>query len=176
MKYNPEEHREVGIGNVIRADHTIIEVMPDGSTVSRSPENHEIGTPILDGTPYTVVEAITHEPDMVKFSTGSIRQNKTGKGRYDLIPLEGIRALALHYERGAAAHGDRNWELGQPLSVFKNSLTRHACQVAYAFDEDHAAAVAWNAFGYITTMERIRAGLLPKELDDLGVCNKEVVR
>lgn len=116
------------------------------------------------------------ESAMDRFSTGSIRQNKAGKGRYDLIPLEGIRALAMHYERGAAAHGDRNWELGQPLSVFKNSLTRHACQVGYAFDEDHAAAVAWNAFGYITTMERIRAGLLPIELDDLGVCDKEVVR
>lgn len=113
---------------------------------------------------------------LTTFATGSVRENKAGKGRYDLIPLEGIRALALHYERGASRHGDRNWELGQPLSVFKNSLTRHACQVAYAFDEDHAAAVAWNAFGYITTMERIRAGLLPAELDDLGVCNKEVVR
>jgi len=115
-------------------------------------------------------------PQMDRFSSGSIRQNKAGKGRYDLLPLEGMRALAMHYERGAAAHGDRNWELGQPLSVFKNSLTRHACQVGYAFDEDHAAAVAWNAFGYITTMERIRAGLLPIELDDLGVCDKEVVR
>lgn len=113
---------------------------------------------------------------MQTFSTGSIRQNKTGKGRYDLIPLEGIRALALHYEQGAIAHGDRNWERGQPLSVFKNSLTRHACQVGYDFTEDHAAAVAWNAFGYITTCERIRAGLLPAELDDLGVTNKEIVR
>jgi hypothetical protein len=119
---------------------------------------------------------VGREPQMDRFNSGSIRQNKTGKGRYDLLPLEGMRALAMHYERGAAAHGDRNWELGQPLSVFKNSLTRHACQVAYAFDEDHAAAVAWNAFGYITTMERIRAGLLPIELDDLGVCDKEVAR
>jgi hypothetical protein len=116
------------------------------------------------------------ETVMDRFTSGSVRQNKVGKGRYDLLPLEGMRALAMHYERGAAAHGDRNWELGQPLSVFKNSLTRHACQVGYAFDEDHAAAVAWNAFGYITTMERIRAGLLPIELDDLGVCDKEVVR
>jgi hypothetical protein len=55
-------------------------------------------------------------------------------------------------------------------------MTRHACQVAYDFSEDHAAAVAWNAFGYITTMERIRAGLLPASLDDLSVCDKEPSR
>jgi len=130
----------------------------------------------LEYREYLMVEGTDDETPMETFETGSIRQSKVGKGRYDLIPLEGMRALAMRYEQGAEAHGDRNWELGQPLSVFKNSMTRHACQVGYDFSEDHAAAVAWNAFGYITTMERIRSGFLPLSLDDLSVCNKEPSR
>jgi hypothetical protein len=173
MNYDPSQYRALGVGERIGANHFRQDNVGDLEIVPVT--NHEVGLLVTEDTPFEYLELIPQD-NMVRFATGSVRENKAGKGRYDLIPLEGIRALALHYENGAKKHGDRNWELGQNLSVFKNSLTRHAHQVAYAFDEDHAAAVAWNAFGYITTMERIRAGLLPKELDDLGVCNKEVVR
>lgn len=111
---------------------------------------------------------MTTEKPMMKFTTGSLREDKKGKGRFDLIPYEGMLALARHYEAGAVAHGDRNWERGQPLSVYLSSLRRHAAQIGCDSSEDHAAAVAWNAFALITTRERIAAGQLPKELDDLN--------
>ena len=35
-------------------------------------------------------------------------------------------------------------------------------------EEDHLAAVAWNALACIETEHRIELGILPKELDDLS--------
>lgn len=103
-----------------------------------------------------------------EFATGAVRDGATGKGRYDLIPREAIHRLAQLYERGAAKYEDRNWEKGMPLSEMVDSMLRHAFQAAAgATDEDHFAAVMWNAAGVITFQERIKAGLLPAELDDL---------
>lgn len=103
------------------------------------------------------------------FPTGSRRDARYGKGRYDLLPHEGIARLAQLYERGAVKYGDRNWEKGQPLSRFADSMLRHAFQAAAGMkDEDHLAAVAWNALAMISTEARIRRGELPQELDDLA--------
>jgi len=102
------------------------------------------------------------------FTTGSIRGDRTGKGRYDLLPREAIDRLAKLYERGATAYGDRNWEQGQPFSRVVDSMLRHAHQAAAGMDdEDHLAAVMWNAAALITFGERIARGELPAELDDL---------
>ena len=102
-----------------------------------------------------------------EWKTGSVRDLATGKGRYDLIPTDALRRLAGLYERGAAKYGDRNWEKGQPLMRYIDSLLRHTnCLVAGEPEEDHAAAIAWNAFGYMHTLAEIEAGRLPKELDD----------
>ena len=104
------------------------------------------------------------------FATGSIRGDRTGKGRYDLLPREAIHRLAQLYERGSRAYGDRNWEQGQPFSRVMDSLLRHAFQASAGMtDEDHLAAVAWNAFALMTFCERITAGELPADLDDLGL-------
>lgn len=173
--------RRLGVGERINAGVFARPYFGDLEWAMVGPVDYVCGSYVTDDEDleyreYLMVEGTDDETPMETFETGSIRQSKVGKGRYDLIPLEGMRALAMRYEQGAEAHGDRNWELGQPLSVFKNSMTRHACQVGYDFSEDHAAAVAWNAFGYITTMERIRAGLLPASLDDLSVCNNEPSR
>lgn len=109
------------------------------------------------------------------FDTGSVRDTRTGKGRYDLLPPEGIRRLAQLYERGAEKYGDRNWEKGQPISRYLDSMIRHAFAVLEGEPtEDHLAAVAWNAVGAITTQERCRAGLLPSELDDLHPPREDV--
>jgi hypothetical protein len=103
-----------------------------------------------------------------EFATGSRRDTNRGKGRFDLIPAYAIKRLAQHYENGADKYGDRNWELGQPLGRYLDSAIRHA----FAFlggsrEEDHLAAVAWNALAYIETENRIRLGILPQELDDM---------
>lgn len=103
-----------------------------------------------------------------EFTTGAQRDGATGKGRYDLLPREAIHRLAQLYERGAEKYDDRNWEKGMPLSEMVDSMLRHAFQAAAGeTDEDHFAAVMWNAAGVITFQERIAAGLLPAELDDL---------
>jgi len=110
------------------------------------------------------------------FETGSVRDTREGKGRFDLIPVQSMRRLARHYEAGAAKYGDRNWERGQPLARYLDSAFRHLCGVLEDLrDEDHTAAVVWNMFAYMETRRRIEAGELPRELDDLG-CAEEAAR
>jgi hypothetical protein len=107
--------------------------------------------------------------DMDKFSTGSVRDTRNGKGRYDLLPPEGIALLARHFETGAVKYGERNWELGQPISRIMDSALRHAFQfMAGRKDEDHLSAACWNLIAAMTIRERVRAGKLPKDLEDIG--------
>jgi hypothetical protein len=102
-------------------------------------------------------------------ATGSRRDTREGKGRFDLVPWEYICRIAGLYERGAAKYDDNNWKRGQPLSWFKDSGLRHAIQHFNGeTDEDHMAAVCWNAFAYEWTRSEIKAGRLPRELDDVG--------
>lgn len=108
-----------------------------------------------------------------EFETGSKRDTRDGKGRYDLIPAYALSRLARHYENGARKYGDRNWEKGQPLARYLDSMIRHAYRfLGGSRDEDHLAAVAWNALAYIETEERIKKGILPKELDDVEAVRK----
>jgi len=101
------------------------------------------------------------------FDTGSVRDNRDGKGRYDLIPYEPMRQLAVHYEAGCKKYGDRNWEKGQPLMSYLDSAYRHLEKLKGGHtDENHAIAVVWNIFGYIQTKEWIKQGVLPNNLDD----------
>jgi len=103
-----------------------------------------------------------------EWNTGSVRDNATGKGRFDLIPTEPLRRLAQLYERGCLKYGERNWEKGQPLMRYIDSAMRHLnCLIAGEPLEDHATAVVWNMFGFIFTKTRCDAGLLPKELDNM---------
>jgi len=108
-----------------------------------------------------------------EFQTGSKRDTRDGKGRFDLIPTYPLRRLAKHYENGAVKYGDKNWEKGQPLSRYLDSCMRHIIGVLEGLtDEDHASAVSWNIFAYIATAQWIEEGKLPAELDDLGHTSK----
>lgn len=65
------------------------------------------------------------------------------------IAYEGLERLAQLYEVGAVGkgYGKHNWKKGMPKSVFLNSLLRHAFKVGANWDdEDHLAAVIFNAF------------------------------
>lgn len=106
--------------------------------------------------------------DKREFSTGSVRDRAEGKGRFDLIPAHPYMRLALRYEHGRKSYGDRNWEKGQPLmESFLDSLERHLTRLKNGDQsEDHAAAIAWNIFGYMHTLHEIEGGRLPAELDD----------
>ncbi len=102
------------------------------------------------------------------FDTGSVRDTRDGKGRFDLLPMRALRRLARHFEAGAAKYGDRNWEKGQPISRYLDSALRHTCNhLQGQRDEDHLIAAAWNILCAADTEERIAAGLLPKELNDV---------
>ena len=110
-----------------------------------------------------------------EFDTGSNRDTRTGKGRFDLIAPAALKRLAQHYENGAVKYGDRNWEKGQPVSRYLDSAIRHLyAYLAGSRNEDHLAAVAWNAMAAIETEVRVRDGRLPAELDDVYVDIAEV--
>jgi hypothetical protein len=105
-----------------------------------------------------------------EFNTGSVRDTREGKGRFDLISPIALRRLAQHYENGARKYGDRNWEKGQPLSRYLDSAIRHLFSyLGGDRSEDHLSAVAWNAFAFVHTEEQVKRGLLPAELDDVNI-------
>ena len=108
-----------------------------------------------------------------EFNTGSKRDTRDGKGRFDLIPPYALTRLARHYENGATKYGDRNWEKGQPLARYLDSMIRHTYKfLGGSREEDHLAAVAWNALAYIETEYRIEQGILPADLDDIEPVRK----
>lgn len=71
--------------------------------------------------------------------------------RYDLIPTEPLRLLALHFGRGSEKYAARNWEGGYDWSLSYAALQRHANQFWAGEDMDpetgtpHIVAVAWHA-------------------------------
>ena len=102
------------------------------------------------------------------FETGAIREPNLGRGRYDLISPIALKALAIHYERGADKYDERNWEKGLPLSRHLNSAMRHLQNYLEGDrSEDHLSACVWNCFCIMHDMVMIERGLLPKSLDDL---------
>lgn len=103
-----------------------------------------------------------------EFETGSRRDTRDGKGRFDLLPARALTRLARHFEGGSKKYGDRNWEKGQPLSRYLDSGLRHAFKFLEGHrDEDHLIAAVWNLMCLADTQQRIEEGLLSKELDDL---------
>lgn len=105
-----------------------------------------------------------------EFETGSRRDSREGKGRFDLIPALPEQELAIHYEQGAVKYGDHNWKKGQPLMRYIDSAKRHINKlVAGEPTENHAIAAAWNMFSYRWTLNEIEHGRLPKSLDDRPV-------
>lgn len=102
------------------------------------------------------------------FDTGSQRDAAVDKGRYDLVTPMALRRLAGLYERGAVKYDARNWEKGQPMSVFLDCAKRHLEKHHMGYrDEDHLAAAAWNIFCMMHQEHQLKRGKLPEELDDL---------
>jgi hypothetical protein len=79
--------------------------------------------------------------------------------RFDLIPPEPLRLLALHYGLNSEEHGgkypSRNWEKGYRWRLSYASLLRHANAIARGewLDPEspggqmpHTIAVAWHSF------------------------------
>lgn len=121
----------------------------------------------FDGTPFALKDSGARE----EFATGSKRDTRSGKGRFDLLFMgmpEAVRRLAVLLERGAEKYGERNWEKGQPISRFLDSGIRHAHRAAQGMtDEDHLIQAAWNFLAAAETKRRIRDGILDPILDDV---------
>lgn len=106
--------------------------------------------------------------EMTTHETGAKREDKTGKGRLDLISPIMLNRLAILMEEGGIVHGFRNWEKGMKLSGFLSSTFRHLIQtIDGCEDEDHPIQAIFNLMAYIHTLHLIRTGALPPELDDL---------
>ena len=102
-----------------------------------------------------------------EFETGAVRDMAAGKGRYDLVPYDPLRRLALIYEHGAVKYGEHNWQKGIPVSSFIDSAMRHLQKFAADMtDEDHPAQAVWNIFAAMWTLDQIKQGKLSADLDN----------
>lgn len=145
-------------------------VVDDGRTQHNIAAGRFEAIPAERAAPVPATEHVTKTSGERRvFATGSVRDKREGKGRYDLLPAYPIRRLARLYERGAANYGDRNWEKGQPLSGYIECAGRHFFDFLDGDrSEDHLTACVWNIFAFLATERWIRRGKLPKELDDMG--------
>jgi len=102
-----------------------------------------------------------------EFQTGSKRDVIEGKPRPALIPPSILVKLAMHYGNGAIKYGDSNWKLGQNIMTYVDSAKRHnlawRCGLT---DEPHRIAEIWNLIAIEWTLDAIKHGLVPPELDD----------
>lgn len=111
------------------------------------------------------------------FSTGSVRDKVDGKGWFSGIPPFAELAYACILEDGAKKYSARNWEKGQPISVYLDSAQRHIAKYRAGMrDEPHLWQAFWNIGAAIFTTVRVHLGLMPAELFDLPnhVDEKEV--
>jgi hypothetical protein len=103
-----------------------------------------------------------------EYKTGAVRDASIGKGFPHMIPSIAIKAMARRFEDGARKYSKNNWMKGISLSHYIDSLYRHA--MAWAENdqtEDHGGAVLWNMATAIWTLDQIKKGNLPAELNDL---------
>lgn len=82
------------------------------------------------------------------YSSGAMREPDNDKPRYDLIPPEPLRRLAVNMTKGARKYSEHNWNKGMPSSRLLASALRHIEQArAGDTSEDHWAAAVFNIFG-----------------------------
>lgn len=88
---------------------------------------------------------ILSEEHQRHFPTGAVRDDATGKGRYDLLPWGAIHALAQHCERGALHYGERNVDKGIPQHSLIDSGLRHLGEYIQGdVEPHHLVAALWN--------------------------------
>ena len=83
------------------------------------------------------------------YQTGAKRAGDDTRPDLPILPWSELERLSYHYMRGATLHGRNNWQKGIPSSRYLRSLSRHLSDFIQGRnpDEDHLAAIAFNAFG-----------------------------
>lgn len=90
-----------------------------------------------------------------EFGNGAIREDKEGKGRFDLIPWCAIMRIAKHMQESLKVYEPRNWEKGLPMHSMIDSAFRHLAKyVDGQTDEDHLCAAATNLLMAMWTEEK----------------------
>lgn len=148
----------------------------DGTTVIQiDPEIEEQCLSETETASQQDLGGIKDSGSRTEFDTGAVRDGRTGKGRFDLLPLLAMWRLAKWYEKGCLKYGDRNWEKGIPISKYIDSALRHLIKFICGFkDEPHLTAARWNLAGASDTLDRIKLGLLPESLNDLPYTFKDL--
>lgn len=102
------------------------------------------------------------------FSTGAHRDTRSGKGRFDLLPVFALERDACLLERGAEKYDARNWEQGFQFSRCLDSAIRHlVLHLQGESVEDHLAAARFNIACVMHYEEMIHRGLMDSALNDL---------
>ncbi len=103
-----------------------------------------------------------------EFNTGAVRDTADEKPRPDLISPFALERLGEWLRLGAIKYRERNWEAGMPISRCVASLWRHLLKYQQGeHDEDHLAAILFNAMAIIHYEEMIKRGTLPESLSDM---------
>ena len=63
--------------------------------------------------------------NLTTYETGATRSADADGVRYDLVPPEGVEAVARAMHVGAVTHGDNNWKKGLRNSILVNHAMRH---------------------------------------------------
>ena len=89
---------------------------------------------------------------------GGNRDNANDKLDYTLVPIEALNRLVRHYMNGLKKYGRDNWKkLSLPADIerYRQSMFRHLIQyLENKKDEDHLAAIIWNAMCLIYFEEK----------------------
>lgn len=106
--------------------------------------------------------------DRQQFASGAVRDTTAGKPRPELVSPFATERVARLSADGAVKYAPRNWEAGMPFSRCVASLERHLLAFKMGkVDEDHLAAIAWNAQALLHYEAGIAHGFLPPDLDDM---------
>lgn len=98
----------------------------------------------------------------------AIRDTADDKPRPDLISPFAEERLGHWLRMGANKYAERNWERGMPFTRCIASLRRHLMKYMQGKrDEDHLAAILFNAMAIIHYEAMIQAGVLPADLNDM---------
>lgn len=98
----------------------------------------------------------------------AVRDTADDKPRPDLISPFAEERQGHWLRMGAEKYAERNWEKGIPFTRCVASLKRHLMRFQQGKrDEDHLAAIMFNAMALIHYEEMIARGVLSADLNDM---------